>query len=190
MKITVHTEKCELSEGQESYITEKIESLKKYYDRITDEAVLVRITIEENKNVEQKQKFFMRVNMSVPKVSFRADVQALTIEEGIDSVHDKLYRQIERYKNKHHKFALVSLADVSEGTENVLELDSRIVKRKLFADLIPMSEEEALSTMLMLGHTFFIFVNAATDRYNVIYTRLENDGYGLVELEHQDGITS
>jgi len=200
MKIIIQTEKYEMSDGQESYVTEKIESLKKYYDRITDEAVLVRVMIEKNDNVEQKQKLLIRVTMSVPKASFRAEVQAFTIEEGVDLIHDKLHRQIERYKTKHHKFEPISAASVAdevgsdvvlaEQFEQNLNLDDRIVKRKLFTDLIPMSETEALDTMLMLGHTFFIFVNSATDRYNVIYSRVENDGYGLVELEHQEGVTN
>lgn len=198
MQITIQAEKYSLSSAQESYIKDKLESLKKYYEKITDEAVMVRVNIEENRSLEQKQKLLMRVSMVVPRASFRAEVKAYTVEEGIDLIHDKLLRQVERYKTKHLKHDSLSLAEFSDQIVNQNSvssfnianngLDDRIVKRKLFTDLIPMTESEALDTMLLLGHTFFIFVNISTDRYNIIYTRKENDGYGLVELEQQEGV--
>jgi putative sigma-54 modulation protein len=193
MKIQIQTEKIELSESQESYIVEKIESLKKYYDRITDEAVQVRVDVERNESLKQKQKIVLKVTMSVPKAMFRAEVNSFTVEEGTDIVHDKLLRQIERYKNKHLKIDHTTVADVAAELSTELpkvdEADVRISKRKLFSDLIPMSETEAIDTMKMLGHSFFVFVNSATDRYNVVYLRHDKESYGLVELEHQDGVT-
>lgn len=193
MKIQIQAEKLELSESQESYIVEKIESLKKYYDRITDEAVQVKVDVERNESLKQKQKITIKVTMSVPKAMFRAEVNSFTVEEGTDVVHDKLLRQIERYKNKHLKIDHTTVTDVSAELVSELpeveEADVRISKRKLFSDLIPMSESEAIDTMKMLGHTFFVFVNSATDRYNIVYLRHDNETCGLVELEHQDGVT-
>jgi ribosomal subunit interface protein len=103
MKIQFQCDKIELSEFQESYVIEKIEMLKKYYDKISDEAVMVRVHVEQNESLDQKEKIVMTVTMSVPQVVFRAEVNALTVEEGADLLHDKLYSQIDRYKSKNMK---------------------------------------------------------------------------------------
>lgn len=194
MKIQIHCEKVELSDSQELYLTEKIESLKKYYDKISSETVIVKIDIEKNETLDQKRKFIIRVTMSIASASFRAEVNAFNVEEGTDLLVDKLYRQIDRYKSKHLNHDNLSAAEISEmiasNDPSSSDLDYVISKRKLFSDLIPMSEKEAVATMKMLGHTFFIFVNEATDRYNVVYLRTDKTTYGLVELEHQEGVTT
>lgn len=189
MKIQLQCDKIDLSESQEKYIVEKIESLKKFYDKITDEAVMVRVNVEKHESLDQKRKIIIKVTMSVPQAMFRAEVNAFNIEEGTDLVHEKLYRQIDRYKTKHLKRPHMPDADFeADESEMLVENDARISKRKLFSDLIPMSESEALDTMKMLGHSFFVFVNVATDRYNLVYARHDNETFGLVELEHQEGV--
>jgi ribosomal subunit interface protein len=195
MDIHVRSEHIALESSQEDYIKSKLEVLKKYSERIktNDEAVQVWVYVERNRTLEQKEKVLVKVNMSVPGATFRAEVSALTPEEGIDAVHDKLHRQIERYKSKHmheervtHE-QLAELMAEGEGVEHEGK-DLRITVRKLFTDLFPMTESEAIEQMKMLGHTFFIFVNAATDRYNVVYERPDKKSYGLVELEMQEGV--
>jgi ribosomal subunit interface protein len=196
MKIHIHCEKIELSPEQESYVTEKIESLRKYCDKITNEAVQVRVGVEHHENYAGR-KLVIKATMTVPNAAFRAEVKTFNIEEGVDLLHDKLYRQIDRYKTKHMKFDPISASQVGEvvggdisDSPDFVARDERISKRKLFSDLIPMSETEAIDTMKMLGHTFFVFVNAATDRYNLVYLRHDSETYGLMELEHQEGVTT
>ena len=55
----------------------------------------------------------------------------------------------------------------------------RIVRTKKF-DIRPMSEEEAMLQMEMLGHSFFVFENAETGEVNVLYIRKDGN-YGLIE---------
>ena len=57
----------------------------------------------------------------------------------------------------------------------------RIVRTKRFA-MKPMHEEEALLQMELLGHSFFMFMNAETDEVNVVYKRKDGN-YGLIEPE-------
>lgn len=192
MKIQLQTEKVELSSGQSQYLTSKIESLEKYHEKITTDPVSVKITVEKNETTDRKRPFIIKATMTVPKAMFRAEARAFTIEEGTDLIHDKFYRQIDRYKTKHLKKPELLNSDevASLATEPISEADPRISKRKLFSDLIPMSVSEAIDTMAMLGHTFFVFVNIETDRYNIVYQRTDNKTYGLVELEHQEGVTN
>lgn len=193
MIININSEKYELSDSQQSYIEEKLYALKKFCQKFTEETVQVKVVVEKNETLEQSRKIILRVTMSVPKALFRAEANAFTVEEGVDLIQDKLTRQIERYKTKHLNFEVAPLGEVmleSQPVELMENLESLVTKRKLFSDLIPMDEKEAIETMTMLGHTFFIFVNSATDRYNILYKRSNEKGFGIIELEHQDGVTT
>ena len=59
------------------------------------------------------------------------------------------------------------------------ESEPTIVKTKQFA-IKPMSAEEAVLQMDLIGHDFFVFRNADTDEINVVYRRRDGD-YGLIE---------
>ena len=56
-----------------------------------------------------------------------------------------------------------------------------MIRRKAFS-VLPMHEEEAIDQMELLGHDFFVFVNAETDAVNVIYRRMDGN-YGLLVPE-------
>ena len=96
---------------------------------------------------------------------------------------DKAERQAVEHKEKprlrarpeEEKQILRRLADGSEGPRR----DPRVVKVKRF-DIEPMFEEDAIAAMDELGHQFFVFVNAETERVAVLYRRHDDD-YGLIE---------
>lgn len=68
------------------------------------------------------------------------------------------------------------------GTETISELgDGRLVRTKTH-EMAPMTVEEASSRMELLGHSFFVFQNAADQRISVIYRRYDGD-YGLIVPE-------
>jgi ribosomal subunit interface protein len=197
MLINLNSDKYELSDSQQNYIEEKLYALKKFFQKFTEETIQVKVVVEKNETLEQSRKIILRVTMSVPKALFRAEANAFTVEEGVDLIQDKLTRQIERYKTKHLNFDSNALGEAMLASQPVGQLDgldemvlAGVSKRKLFSDLIPMNEKEAIETMTMLGHTFFIFVNSATDRYNILYKRSDEKGFGIIELEHQDGVTT
>jgi hypothetical protein len=118
----------------------------------------------------------------------------------IDLVSDKLVRRVKKYHDKahgktrhgHDKLALpvepdAELAPVAAALlpdEFIAEEahagdNGRVVKTKQFA-LKPMSVHEATLQMELVGHDFFVFTNAESNRTNVVYRR--NDGhYGLIE---------
>ena len=96
---------------------------------------------------------------------------------------DKVERQAVDHKEKprlrarpeEEKQILRRLADGSEGPPR----DRRIVKVKRFA-IEPMFEEDAVAAMEELGHRFFVFVSAETERVAILYKRHDGD-YGLIE---------
>jgi putative sigma-54 modulation protein len=108
---------------------------------------------------------------------------AATHRAGIDEVVDKIERRAVDFKEKprlrargeEEKVILTRIADGQADRSR----DRRIVKVKRF-DIEPMFEEDALTRMEELGHDFFVFVNAETERVGILYRR--DDGhFGLIE---------
>ena len=119
----------------------------------------------------------------VLKRILRSRATDVTYEAALDEVVDKVERQAVDHKEKprlrarpeEEKQILRRLADGSEGPRR----EPRIVKVKRFA-IEPMFEEDALAAMNDLGHEFFVFVNAETERVAILYRRDDGD-YGLIE---------
>lgn len=197
MKIQLSTEQMELAPKEQEYLEGKLQGLQKYSDvlKFKEEAVLIRATLEKRSVHSGGQTYVARVTMSVPHAVIRGEAGGQSVQEVTDLVVEKLKRQIERYKEKHLS-TMHNVMSTQEIIEEIRDSESeeeqavkyKITRRKLFTDLYPMTEQEAIETMEALGHGFFIFVNAKTDRYNLVYNRRESEGYGLVELEHREGV--
>lgn len=198
MKFKIHVEGVKLSDKQLEFAEKKLEGLHKYSQKITEEEMNVDLKVLHNESFKQDEKYKLRALLSVPGVSFMAEAQSLEMEDGVDMLHEKLQRQIDRYKSKflrmHKRNAVRDSKSSEDFTLGALSeedgLDTRITKRKLFNNLIPMSETDAIENMEMIGHGFFLFVNEATDRYNMVYKRPTSGGYGVIELEHEVGVLS
>ena len=98
----------------------------------------------------------------------------------IDGVVDKLERQIRKYKTKvNRKGKVQTFAEVAAEAEAVPEAeDEKAIKTKTFV-LKPMDEEEAIMQMELLGHDFFVFLDAESNSVNVVYKRKDGH-YGLI----------
>lgn len=194
MRFNIKVSGFSLEDQQKEYIERKLEVLQRYSQNISEETMDIDVSVIFNESLGQDEKYDLKVVVSVPGASFRSEVQALSPEEGVDLIHDKLKRQIDRYKSKFirmHRRNVVRDTQVEGLVGELTEddgLDPRVNKRKLFTNLIPMTEKEAIENMEMLGHGFFLFVNVATDRYNMVYKRPNSGGFGVIELEHEVGV--
>jgi putative sigma-54 modulation protein len=101
----------------------------------------------------------------------------------IDKIVNVLSKRIERYKGKlYDKNRGVSFARQGAAIEEEeIEAPKRVVKTKHFL-VKPMPIDEAISQMELLGHDFFLFVDADTERLNLLYRR-DDGNYGLIEPE-------
>ena len=102
----------------------------------------------------------------------------------IDNALAKMERQIRKHRTKLGKNLREEIPDIPEYIEEDLaeeEKERKIVKRKTFP-VRPMSVEDAMIEMDLLGHNFFAFVNIDTERTNVLYLRKDGD-LGLLEPE-------
>lgn len=96
----------------------------------------------------------------------------------IDKAIDKIARQLRRYKERlqDHKGRLVS---VTEATEVMEETVPKIVKRKRFP-ILRLAPGEAAMQMDLLDKGFFIFLNPATEKINLVYRR-KDGSVGLID---------
>ncbi len=97
MQINFHQKGLRLSDRQEDYITSKIEMLSKF-KIMEDPSVVVRVDVEYQEHLSSDKKILMAVTASVPQETLRAETDALTVEEGIDLLEEKLRSQLEKYK--------------------------------------------------------------------------------------------
>ena len=99
----------------------------------------------------------------------------------IDQLTEKLVRQVRHYRDKRSHRGSRNHVPVDEGAPALQDdqLDQQIVKTKQFP-VKPMTPEEAVLQLELIGHDFFVFRNAETGEVNVLYRR-KSGGYGLIE---------
>ena len=169
----------EVSETLEAYAEKKIGKLGRYLPTIGE--VKVEISREGAKLPEQR--FTVQVTLDSRGVLIRAQEKSKDIRTAIDKIVDVLSKRIERYKGKlYDKGRGISFARQGAAIEaEEIEAPQRVVKSKRFL-VKPMPVDEAISQMELLGHDFFLFIDADTERLNLLYRR-EDGNYGLIEPE-------
>jgi putative sigma-54 modulation protein len=169
----------EVSETLEAYVEKKIGKLGRYLPTIGEGKV--EISHEAAKLPEQR--FTVQVTLDSKGVLIRAQEKSKDMRAAIDKVVDVLSKRIERYKGKlYDKGRGISLARQGAPIEaEEIEAPKRVVKSKRFL-VKPMPVDEAINQMELLGHDFFLFIDADTEKLNLLYRR-ENGDYGLIEPE-------
>ena len=146
----------------------KLKRLDKYFD----DDVTAYITLARKKNLER-----LELTISSKGTMFRSEVTADTFQTALDEAIEKITRQIVRNKKKLKKIVYSGETDVSEPAEDEEEYNIKIVKT---FDMHPMTSDEAILRMNLLDHSFFMYLNAETGKYNVVYLRDDGD-YGIIE---------
>ena len=176
MKYNIRGSKLEVTDAIRNYIETKLNKLERYFE--DKENINVNVLIK-TQGINQK----VEVTIPIKKTTLRSEESNKDLYAAIDLVTDKLERQIRknktRLKKRETKENIIEFIDF-EVTEEEQE-ESTIVKRKKI-DLKPMSEEEALLQMELLGHQFYIFKDAETSKVSVVYKRKEGN-YGIIESE-------
>ena len=179
MNITLRGDKIKITDAMQDYADEKLERLNKYLDDSDNVKANIVVKVQ---NYKQK------VEVTIPLKSFilRAEEVQDDFYSAIDIVVDKLERQIRKNKtklqNKKIKNAKEIVFDyIEDYKEEADEEKGSIVKRKKI-EVKPMSEEEAIIQMELLGHQFYLFKDAETLKPALVYKR--NDGYyGIIESD-------
>ena len=169
----------DVSEIEKEYAEKRIRKLSRYLPTIDEGKV--EISYEGAKLPAQR--FTVQVTLDNKGVLIRAQEKAEDTRTAVDNVVDALTSRLRRYKGKlYDKGRGISLArQGAEEETGELEAPRKIVKSKRFP-IKPMSQDEAISQMELLGHDFFLFNNTDTGNVNLLYRR-EDGNYGLIEPE-------
>lgn len=189
MDIKIYSMNVNLSEKVKEYAEKKLDKLDRYMPNLIE----VRLELGQEKHKTKEQPLAQLTLRNSRGVILRAEEKKQdSIIAAVDAVLDKMYRQIERYKGKgrrkgsgSHRW-LEPIAEWAEMEEipphEVVDYDeeqpNQVVKRKVVM-LTPMSEQEAIDQMELLGHDFFLFFNGEEETVNVLYRRKDNQ-YGVL----------
>ena len=176
MRITITGRNIELTPGIKEAVEDKLSKLEKYFKPDTD----VNVTLSVEK---ERQK--IEVTIPTKGHTIRAEEVSNDMYVSIDLVEETLERQLIKYRtkiiSKKMNAAASFKAEYLEEKYEDEEEEIKIVRSKRY-DLKPMYPEDACIQMELIGHDFFVFVNAETDEVNVVYKRKGNT-YGIIEPE-------
>ena len=176
MKYVITGRNIEITDGLKSAIYEKIGKLERYFTE--DTQVHVTLSVEK-----ERQK--IEITIPVKGNIIRSEQTSNDMYVSIDLVEEIIERQLKKYKNRivDKKQARGNLEFSQEYIDKDYEDNDEIeiIRTKRFG-IKPMYPEDACVQMDLLGHNFFVFLNAETDEVNVVYKRKGNT-YGLIEPE-------
>lgn len=173
MKFNIHGKNIEVTDSIREYIESKIGKLEKYFK---DSDLLATVTVK----VRGKDQI-VEVTIPTSKVLLRAEDTHSDLYAAIDLVIEKLERQIRKNKTKARKNLKQVVVFNDFEVDAAEDVDDEVVKRKII-DTKPMSEEEAILQMELIGHDFFLFKNDKTNDLCVVYKR-KDKGYGVIEAK-------
>lgn len=184
MDILIHSRSVDVTDRVRNYVERKTSRLDRYMPALSE----IRVDLTEESTRSAGERFIAQITIRDERGTIlRAEERTSDMFASVDAVVDKLYRQINRYRGKRRRNRRGASDEMMEfeplpldeaELERVLDEGPSIVRRKRFP-LQPMSPEEAVDQMELLGHDFFIFFNPDEQGVNVVYRRHDGD-YGLL----------
>jgi putative sigma-54 modulation protein len=178
MELQIAGTNTELTPVVQRYIERKLGKLNRHLRDIIE----IKVEISEEKTKSPGQHYLVRVMVTGEGggAVFHGEERGEDTFQAVDRVITVLTRQFEHHKGKLHKKGRgVSLRDEPNEPAGPVEPAARVVKVKRFA-VKPMSVDEAIEQMEILGHSFFLFYDADAKKVKLLYRR--NDGnLGLIE---------
>lgn len=187
MDLQIKTHNVKLTSTLQDYIEQKVARLDRVNERIVD----AKFELRSERERSEGEVFIAQFTLLTPGHVLRAEERNHEQRLAIDATVDKMMRQITRFhdrKIRRSRRDAVGLGEVAaDQAEELLEQElladgaSPIVRVKRFP-LKPMTADEAVEQLELLGHSFFVFTNSDSAQTNVVYRR--NDGaFGLIEPE-------
>lgn len=174
MKITIYGKQMTVRESLKDQIERKLAKFDKFFGDDCEAFVTCKV----RKGVK-----IIEITVNYATTTFRSEEESDTFITALDRAIESLERQIRKNKTRLEKkvkggaFAIIEPEDVDEYEEEA-EFEIR-VKSFPFS---PMTPEEAILQMNLIGHSFFVFRDADTNNVSVVYKRREGS-YGMIEEE-------
>jgi putative sigma-54 modulation protein len=172
----------EVPERVRAYAERKLGRLERLLDDRSD--AMLELSVEQHRSTQDSH--IVDVTLVIDGQTLRSTSAAPSHQAGIDAVLDKIerravdHRETSRVRKSTETVRGGGRAELVEQTRTEPETGrGQIVKVKRF-HIEPMFEEDAVTRMEELGHSFFVFVNAENERVAILYRRSDGD-YGLIE---------
>ena len=189
MELEIRGRNLELNESARDYIGKKIDRLARHLPDITTATV----DLSGVNARDQASRVVVQVTLNMDGTVLRGEDTGATATTAVDSAMKVMDRRVERYKGNAYKSiqsrrrdggsirtAGVPSEESAPGTPEDIE-EGKAVWVKQF-QVKPMTLEEAASNMELLGHNFFLFLNAESGDHNVLYQHRDGN-YGLIQPE-------
>lgn len=181
MDIKLSGRKVSINDELREYVNEKIGGALKGFDI---QPMSCDVVLRVDKNRSNPDRKYVEATVFVRDNVVRVETSDSEIHAAIDAAADKLTRQLRKYKTRiidkrHHggsapAASSTDLADLIEPGE-----DEELVREK-YVELTPISLDEALIQIDLIGHDFYMFEDEETGLVNVVYRR-EDGGYGVIK---------
>ena len=178
MKFIISGRNIDITDGLRTAVEDKLGKLERYFTADTE--IIVTLSVEK-----ERQK--IEVTIPVKGNIIRSEQVSNDMYVSIDLVEEIIERQLRKYKTKIINKKQNVETFQPEFIEKDYEDDTneiKIIRTKRFG-IKPMYPEDACVQMELLGHNFFVFLNAETEEVNVVYKRKGNT-YGLIEPDFSD----
>jgi putative sigma-54 modulation protein len=176
VRLQVKGKNVEVSDSIRQYAQQKLGKLERQLADPT--RVELELMVEKNPSISANHVAEATIWTKGPIL--RAREASADHKASIDQLVVKLERQVKRYREKRRARRVSPPVDELVPEDAIpIESEPQIVKSKQFA-VKPMSPEEAVLQLELVGHDFFVFQNADTMDVNVVYRRRDG-AFGLIE---------
>ena len=176
MKYLFVGKNIDVSNRLKERLAKKVRKLEKFFNPETE--ATATFSIVRNQHI-------LELTIIQNGIVFRAEERSDDMYNSIDRVVEAIERQLRKNKTRLarriHENAF-QIVEQEEDTSYIIEESDYNVRIKKF-EIKPMTIDEAILQMNLLGHMFFVFINADTKQVNVVYKRKDDD-YGLIEPEY------
>ncbi len=171
MKITIYGKQMTVRESLKEAVEKKLSKFDKFFGDTTEAFVTCRT---------RKGAKIIEITVNYGGSTFRSEEESETFLTALDRAIEGLERQIRKNKTRLEKTVKRGAFQLQgpEDDDEYVEEEEFEIRVKSFP-LKPMSAEEAILQMNLLGHTFFAFTDAETDKVCVVYKR-KVGSYGLI----------
>ena len=179
MKFIISGRNIDITDGLRSAVEDKLGKLEKFFTDDTE----IHVTLSVEK---ERQK--IEVTIPVKGNIIRSEQVSNDMYVSIDLVEEIIERQLRKYRkkiiDKKQNAGTFQQAFIEKDFEDENTNEIKIIRTKKFG-FKPMYPEDACVQMELLGHNFFVFLNAETEEVNVVYKRKGNT-YGLIEPDFSE----
>ncbi len=173
MKITIYGKQMTVRESLKALVEKKLAKFDKFFGEDTEAFV----TCKTRKGVK-----ILEITVNYGGVTFRSEEESETFLTALDRAIEGLERQIRKNKTRVEKMVKRGAFVITEEDDDEYEEESEFEIRVKSFPFKPMTPEEAILQMNLLGHAFYAFTDAETHEVCVVYKR-KVGSYGLIMQE-------